>query len=80
MNPLVRYCSSNDSLTHSRPFPDLSSFSRFNACGLRSEAIRPTFFCQRVVRMKTAYQGTRLPNLDFVETGGKQNINNKNGL
>jgi hypothetical protein len=30
--------------------------------------------------MKTAYQGTRLPNLDFVETGGKQNINNKNGL
>jgi len=31
MNPLVRYCSSNDSLTHARPFPDFSSFLRFNA-------------------------------------------------
>jgi hypothetical protein len=30
--------------------------------------------------MKTAYQGTRLTNIDFVETGRKQNINNKHGL
>jgi len=30
--------------------------------------------------MKTAYQGTRLNNTDFVETGRKQNINNNHGL